>query len=343
MLISKVRAGLSYVLRASTGVFSVFILLNVLRECWAPSNFDANIWWIGLNWLPPAAARVFWMAAGGLLLALACCPAAGNPRRWLTAVIVAVLLANALADALNCWLLAARGQIALGVPVPFSLGVAIGLSLLLHTLIRSAGAAETHAGAGNRKLRAAALVLCAAGVLAAFPLAQMFLFGKTDYRRRAECAVVFGARAYADGRPSQALADRVVTACELYHAGLVKKLICSGGPGDGAVHETDVMRALAMRLGVPSEAIILDREGLNTRATIAQTREIAGRLGAQRILAVSHFYHLPRIKQASLQAGLDVCTVPAHERRTLTQMPWLMAREVAAWWAYWLDYRAEPA
>ena len=55
--------------------------------------------------------------------------------------------------------------------------------------------------------------------LAIFPLAQMFFFGKTDYRRPADAAVVLGARVYADGRLSDALADRVRTACQLYRDG----------------------------------------------------------------------------------------------------------------------------
>ena len=75
----------------------------------------------------------------------------------------------------------------------------------------------------------------------AFPLSQILFFGKTDYRRAADVAVVFGARAYADGRPSDALADRVRAACELYRSGTVTKLIFSGGPGDGAIHETEAV------------------------------------------------------------------------------------------------------
>ncbi len=58
------------------------------------------------------------------------------------------------------------------------------------------------------------------GTLAAcvvlFPLAQVFFFGTTDYRRQADVAVVFGAQVHDDGSPSTALGDRVTTACDLY-------------------------------------------------------------------------------------------------------------------------------
>jgi len=58
--------------------------------------------------------------------------------------------------------------------------------------------------------------------------------------------------------------------------------------------------------------------------------------GAKRVLAVSHAYHLPRVKMAYRRAGWDVYTVPAEESRPLTQTPYLVAREVAAVWAYYL-------
>jgi uncharacterized SAM-binding protein YcdF (DUF218 family) len=148
--------------------------------------------------------------------------------------------------------------------------------------------------------------------------------------------VVFGARVYADGEPSVALSDRVLTACRLYRVALVKKLIFSGGPGDGAVHETQAMRRLALDAGVRDEDILLDDRGLNTRATVANTTPMFRRNGIRRVLAVSHFYHLPRIKLSYQRAGWDVYTVPAEETYVLTRMPVLIAREVAALWVYYL-------
>ncbi|MEX1088271.1 MAG: YdcF family protein [Phycisphaeraceae bacterium] len=178
-------------------------------------------------------------------------------------------------------------------------------------------------------------------VALAFPLAQMAAFGPTDYRRHADAAVVMGARAYADGRPSAALADRLATAVSLYHEGYVPRLIMSGGPGDGAVHETQAMRNYAISLGVPAEAIDLDPQGLSTQAT-ASNLTSDDRFAAGRLLVVSHAYHLPRVKLAFQRTGHEVYTVPAHERHTLRKMPYLIAREVAAWWVYYLRLPARP-
>jgi uncharacterized SAM-binding protein YcdF (DUF218 family) len=109
-----------------------------------------------------------------------------------------------------------------------------------------------------------------------------------------------------------------------------------GGPGDGAIHEPEAMRRLARRLGVPDSAILLDSNGLNTDATVRNTVALQTEAGFTRLLVVSHGYHLPRVKMAYRRTGLEVYTVPARETRPLTQMPYLMAREVAAVWAYFL-------
>jgi len=74
---------------------------------------------------------------------------------------------------------------------------------------------------------------------------------------------------------------------------------------------------------------------LNTAATVKDTVSLLEKLGARRVLVVSHFYHLPRIKLAYQRAGWNVFTVPAKEHRFLWKMPYFTARETAAVWAYY--------
>ncbi len=140
---------------------------------------------------------------------------------------------------------------------------------------------------------------------------------------------MFGARCYADGAPSLTLEDRVKTACALYHEGYAPRLRMSGGPGDGAVHETAAMARLARALGVPAHAIEIDETGHNTWATVDATP-------SGKTLVVSHFYHLARIKLSYRARGRDVFTVPARETRPVRGTPQFVAREVPAFWWYWL-------
>ena len=54
-----------------------------------------------------------------------------------------------------------------------------------------------------------------------------------------------------------------------------------------------------------------------------------------RVLVVSHFYHLPRIKIRFGEEAREVLTVPVRE--PLSGTPRFMLREIAALWKYYLD------
>jgi uncharacterized SAM-binding protein YcdF (DUF218 family) len=251
-------------------------------------------------------------------------------RRRTTFALSAVLLAACLWNAIHFYILLLRKDLQAGLPVPFSVLIALTLGVVLIALAQPEPA--------ERNVKTVMLTAAAVGAcMVCFPLAQMYCFGKTDYRRRADVAVVFGARAYADGRPSTALADRLRTGCSLYRDGLVRKLVFSGGPGDGNVHETEVMRRMATELGVPAEDILVDAEGINTHATVRNSIPMFRALGAAKVLAVSHFYHLPRVKMAYERASWTVYTVPAQESRVLLKLPYFLVREVVALWAYYLE------
>jgi uncharacterized SAM-binding protein YcdF (DUF218 family) len=322
----SVRNGFVRGLATFVGGFS---LLNLIGDLLRP-GYDANIWWIDFRPLPQIVARVCLIAASLLLPAYALLPDMSRWRRILTTVTTGVLACVAVWDTVSFYRLLYSGTIHAGVPLPFSLLVFVSLVALMPTL----------AAAGPRRRRwiewlagTATVGLC----LVVFPLGQMVCFGKTDYSRRADAIVVLGARTYADGTPSDALADRVRTACRLYLDRLAPRVIMSGGPGDGAVHETEAMRKMAMSLGVPGEAIILDPQGTNTRATVLNTCALLNRLGIRRVLVVSHFYHMPRIKMCYQQEGREVYTVPARESYTLSWMPYYVLREIAALWKYYVE------
>lgn len=163
----------------------------------------------------------------------------------------------------------------------------------------------------------------------------MVTTGRSPASGSFDAAVVFGARVYADGRPSDALTDRVLAATALYHAGRCSVLIMSGGPGDGDTHETQAMRSIALAEGVPDHAVLLDTGGVNTAATAEGSARLAGGHGLHRVVAVTHFYHTPRAGLALRRAGLDADTEPASMRgRVLNRLPYFMLREAAAWWVY---------
>jgi uncharacterized SAM-binding protein YcdF (DUF218 family) len=307
-------------------LIGAFSLANIVDGILRP-GFDANVWWIDLRPIPNVFADLFLASAGILLLTFAIAPEAGKLRQRATLFTTSALAAATFWNVCHFYRLLNSGHISPAVPIPFSLFILGALLVILFGVLR-----QNQMRSGVEMF---ASVAAASLLIVLLPLALMYCFGKTDYRRQADAIVVFGARTYADGTPSMALADRVRTGCELYHSGLAPKLIFSGGPGDGEIHETEAMRRMAVSLGVPDDAIIMDKAGLNTHATVRNTHDIFEQHGVKRVLAVSHFYHLPRVKLCYQRAGLEVYTVPAKESRTLPKMPYLMAREVAAMWAYY--------
>ena len=72
---------------------------------------------------------------------------------------------------------------------------------------------------------------------------------------------------------------------------------------------------MAISLGVPASAIVVDPAGVNTDATVRNTVPMLSAEKSGPVAVVSDFFHLPRIKLAYQRAGLDVVTVPSHARR----------------------------
>ena len=77
---------------------------------------------------------------------------------------------------------------------------------------------------------------------------------------------------------------------------------------------------------------------MSTNATVADTVPFFGGEGWTRVLAVSQFYHLPRIKLAYQRAGWNVLTVPAGTSIAASRRRrYSVVREIPAFWVYYLE------
>jgi vancomycin permeability regulator SanA len=296
---------------------------------------DVSLWWVDIRDLPDLVRILLLGTFAVLVVAWAARPDTGLTRRRLTAALCALLLVLVVRDVIRFYVASVGGLVHATVPVPLSLLVALGMAGLAIAVLRSSAAG------GDRRVRGlVALGVSIVGWGIAFPLAQMWFFGTTDYRRPADVAVVFGARVYASGSPSPLLEDRIQTGLELYRSGLVSTLVMSGGDGADGFNEARVMRDEAIRAGVAPSAIVLDDAGVSTEATVANTVALlTTRYGGElpiRIIAVSQAYHLPRIQLSFATAGVDVLTVPARDPVPIGEMPVLVVREVPAFWVYFL-------
>lgn len=306
----------------------VFSGLNVLGSVLG-DGFGANLWWIDLSVLPARLGTLAAALAAGLLISYALAPRLSPLRRKLTAAACAALALVALLNVAAFYAAWRAGEIVPAVPVPFSSVVAgVLVAIGLDVWVR--------AGHESGVFENVATVVLAVAVALAFPLAQVGFFGTTDYRREADVAVVFGAKVHTDGGLSWSLEERVQTGVTLLREGYVDTLLMSGGIGANGVDEAAAMKARAVELGVPEEAVLTDSLGVDTDSTVRDTVALLGGPGSVRIIAVSQFYHLPRIKMAYAAAGQEVYTVPADSLLPIAKTPLFVAREIPGFWVYWM-------
>ncbi|MGZ3456977.1 MAG: YdcF family protein [Archangium sp.] len=158
-------------------------------------------------------------------------------------------------------------------------------------------------------------------------------FGQRERAVPSDVVVVLGARVLPGGQPSSALRARLEKAVALYHQGLAPRLLFSGGVGVHPPSEARVMRDLAVRLGVPAEACLLEEQSHSTEQNASFSARLLRSLGARRVVVVSDPYHLLRARQYFRLHGFEVATSPAllteRNLRLLERFYWTV-REAAA-------------
>ena len=288
---------------------------------------------------PGSAVHVHWLGRGTAAWTLAAAFAttvlarnAGPRWRWSArvAVLGALVLAAASAVRFSRWASEQGADLAGSMPSASLLAALLLAAWLAGDLLAPAPAPRT-----GRLRRGAALAASSAALVAVW----LACAGSVDYRAgpRGDAIVVFGSKVRADGTPSGSLRDRTLTACRLWSRGAAPLLVLSGGRAPGAaVSEPRAMRALALAHGVPESALVLDEQGPTTAATVENVAGLAPARGWGRILAVSHDYHLARIRLLGDRAGIVLRTVPAEETCPAGWKWAARAREVVAWGAAWL-------
>jgi SanA protein len=146
-------------------------------------------------------------------------------------------------------------------------------------------------------------------------------------------ALVLGAGLWPDGSLTPILADRVATAVELYQAGKVQKLLCSGDNRFVDYNEPQAMKDYAVRLGVPEADVVLDYAGRRTYDSCFRARAI---FGVARVVVVTQRFHAARALYTCEGLGLDAVALTADRRVYSAERVVWMTREylalLLAWW-----------
>jgi len=111
--------------------------------------------------------------------------------------------------------------------------------------------------------------------------------------QNSEAIVVFAGGVGESGKAAEGYEERVQYAVELYKQGYARNLIFSSGYMY-VFREPVIMKALAVSLGVPADAILLEDKAKNTYENVEFTKIILDAEGWHRILLVSSPYHMRR-------------------------------------------------
>jgi uncharacterized SAM-binding protein YcdF (DUF218 family) len=117
--------------------------------------------------------------------------------------------------------------------------------------------------------------------------------------------------------------DRIFYSFWLYKQGKASHLLLSGGNIDWLSPDKQPAEDMAWMLeslGVPAEAIWLEKSSLNTYENALYSKQILDTKGIQRIILVTSAIHMPRSVKLFEKQGLDV--IPAPTDFTVTQAGW---------------------
>jgi uncharacterized SAM-binding protein YcdF (DUF218 family) len=159
----------------------------------------------------------------------------------------------------------------------------------------------------------------------------------------ADAVVVLAGGMGESGQAGGGYQERVKTAVDLYNAGLAPRMIFVSGYVF-EFREAEIMRDLALSLGVPASAIVLETDAANTYEGIVHVRNILRSHGWHRILLVSSPYHMRRAVDVWEAQAPDVHVVPtpvprsqfyAHDRGASLPQIHGIVQEYAAVAYYW--------
>ncbi len=154
----------------------------------------------------------------------------------------------------------------------------------------------------DKKMMLAMFGGLALGMLGVWGLGALWLDhtgGPPEAGARFDAIVVAGCRVGPDGQPSPALNRRVKQAVELAKSGVAPKVIFTGGTGGFPPAEAVAAARLAVSLGLPEGAIILEDRSTSTEENAKFARLAAEEAGvpAERILVVTDRYHTFRAQR----------------------------------------------
>lgn len=154
-----------------------------------------------------------------------------------------------------------------------------------------------------------------------------------------DAAIVLGAGIDND-KPSPVFRERINHAINLYKQGKVRYLIFTGGLGKGEIlTESEVARIYAIKNGVLSKDIFIEKTSTITYENLTESRKILNNNKINSVLVVSDPLHMKRAMTMAKDLGLVANTAPTP---TSMYKSWnkkidFLAREIYFYTGYFLS------
>ena len=173
-------------------------------------------------------------------------------------------------------------------------------------------------------------------------ISKPLLLPVTDLKPAGAIVVLgFGPPVDEAGQPVDELRWRVEKGVALYKAGLAPLLVMTGGNTYKDYYEATVMKELAVKLGVPAEAVLEEKGAMDTIGNARLTSKLLRERGIKNIILVSNPYHLSRAVKLFRANDLEVQTAPYDHQLTNRQALTLMLHEYLVRINYlWIDEEA---
>jgi len=167
--------------------------------------------------------------------------------------------------------------------------------------------------------------------------ATILIYAKKDVQQPSDVAIVLGAGTI-NNEASPVFKERVNHAVELYKNKVVKKIIITGGLGEGSVlADSQVAKQYALSLGVPQGDVLTEETSTITQENLTNAKKIMEASGYQSAVIVSDPLHMARAMLMAKDAGIQAVSspTPTSAYKTLdTQLPFFFREEM-----YYCGYR----
>lgn len=141
-------------------------------------------------------------------------------------------------------------------------------------------------------------------LVAGLSASRVYTYRNAGSDAPADAAIVLGAAVWG-AEVSPVFRERINHGINLYRKGQVRKLIFTGGRGNGGEPtESAAARRYALQRGVPARDILIEEKSHTTYENMLYAKELADARGLRKVLIVSDPLHMKRAVAMARDVGL---------------------------------------